>query len=404
MLKISKEEARDFLVNYQELNGKRSLKGHDGALEYMKKVRCIQFDPLDVVGRNPDLVLQSRIESYTPSVLEDLLYRDRVLVDGADKVLSIVMTEDYPQMTRVRQAATQLLIRTLTYRDSLNALDLQDEVREYIRDNGPLPASRIDIGGRAGEGRWGHKKLSSATLDYMFHSGQLGIRSKIKTQKVYDLIDNLLPEDILCSGDPFADEHDFLKWYVKKRIGSIGMVWNKNTGAWVGEYLGNRSMRSEILDELVNEGEIIRIWVEGSSEPFYIRTEDQALLGQTADNNVVKFIAPLDNLIWDRGMVEEIFGFKYSWEVYTPTAKRQYGYYVLPVLYKNRFIARFEPDKFRGKGPLTIKNWWWEENEGPSEDLNEAVKEAFSRFAVYLGAEVTSEYQKLLIESFLVRR
>ena len=90
-------------------------------------------------------------------------------------------------------------------------------------------------------------------------------------------------------------------------------------------------------------------------------------------------------------MTEELFGFKYSWEVYTPVVKRKFGYYVLPVLYGNRFVARFEPEKASGKGPLQIKNWWWEPDVTVTEEMTEAVREAFCRFSSYLGVKAPAD-------------
>ena len=395
---LSKEMARNFLVNYQNLNDSGIPVGYDGVKSYMQKVRCIQFDPLNVVGRNPDLVLQSRVMDYKPEILGKLLYDERYLVDGMDKVLSIILKEDYLKMSRVRKAATEDYIRTLTYRGSLDALDLLDEIKDYIRQNGPQPANKINIGGRANDGRWGHKKLSSAALEYLNHSGQIGIRTKKKTQKVYDLIENLLPDEILNGIDPFNTEENFMKWYVKRRIGSIGLVWNKNTGAWVGNYIYNLHPRAEIIQELVDEGELLEFKIEGSEEAFFMRKTDSEYLDSLVENNSVKFIAPLDNFIWDRGLIEEIFNFKYSWEVYTPVSKRKYGYYVLPVLYKNKFIARFEPEKNRGKEPLKIKNWWWEEDVKITDEMIDAIKCAFERFSDFLGVEMMEEvyWKKIL--------
>ena len=398
MDQITNEEARDFLVSYQDLNGQEGTAGYEGAERYMRKARCIQFDPLNVVGRNPDLVLQARVKDYRPEILEKMLYRDRILMDGFDKELSIIMSEDYPEMTRVRKAATETLIRTLTYRGSLEALDILNEVREYIRQNGPQPAGRIDIGGRAQEGRWGHKKLSSAALDYLYHSGQLGINRKIRTQKVYDLSERLYPKEILQAGDPFRTDREFLKWYIKKRIGSIGLVWNRKTGAWLGEYLQDSCTRTEILRELTEEGELLAFGIEGSGETFYMRKGDAAYLRKGTENNRAAFIAPLDNLIWDRAMTETVFRFRYSWEVYTPAAKRQYGYYVLPVLYRNRFIARFEPERNDGKEPLRIKGWWWEPDVTITDDMMEAVGDAFRHFSRYLGVEMMKDrYWKRIV-------
>ena len=144
----------------------------------------------------------------------------------------------------------------------------------------------------------------------------------------------------------------------------------------------------------MDEGELLEFQVEGSKESFFIRKENSSLLGKPAENNVAQFIAPLDNLIWDRGMIEELFGFKYTWEVYTPVAKRKYGYYVLPVLYKNQFVARFEPEPCKGKAPLQIKNWWWEPGIAVTDEMNDAIKDAFERFGKYLGVEVSKDALK----------
>ena len=390
MKTISNEAARNFLVNYQNLNGNGGLKGSAGVMEYMNKVRCIQFDPLNVVGKNPDLVLQSRVKNYRSEVLFDLLYKDRVLYDAADKMISIIPTEDYPAMERIRQKTVEQLKGILTWRNSLAALDLLDEITEYIRENGPLPATKINIGNSVDSGPWGHKKLSSAALDYLYHSGVLGISSKIKTHKVYDLSERLFAKELLETPDPFASEHDFAKWYIKRRIGAVGMVWNKNGGTWLGFYVQDTKLRTQVLQDLVEEGELLELEVEGSKEKFYIRKEDEGLLGKPARNNVAQFLAPLDNLTWDRGMIKELFDFEYTWEVYTPAAKRKYGYYVLPVLYKNRFVGRFEPEPNRGKTPLVIKNWWWEEGVEITDQMITAIKDAFERFSKFLGVETTN--------------
>lgn len=391
MERISREEARNFLVRCQGLNDPVPPAGHEGALRYLRRVRCIQFDPLNVVGRNPDLVLQSRVRDYRPQVLEDLLYRDRVLLDGADKELSVILTEDYPRMARVRQAVCGQLKATLSFRGSLEALDILEEIKAYIRENGPQRAAEVNIGGRAKEGWWRHRKLSSAALDYLYHSGEIGIHSKIGTQKVYDLNENLLPEEILRAADPFPTEKDFLKWYIKRRVGSVGLARNKNTGAWLGPFLSDRQRRTEILQELAEEGELLAFGMEGTGETYYLRKEDAGLLSRRLENEVAQFIAPLDNLIWDRGMAEEVFGFRYSWEVYLPAAKRRYGYYVLPVLYKDRFVARFEPERNTGKEPLRVKNWWWEPDAKITEAAREAIRDAFRRFSAYLGVEMMQQ-------------
>jgi uncharacterized protein YcaQ len=92
----------------------------------------------------------------------------------------------------------------------------------------------------------------------------------------------------------------------------------------------------------------------------------------------------LDNLLWDRKFIKALFGFDYRWEVYKPVAERQYGYYVLPILYGDRFVARFEPGFDKKSRKLTIKNWWWEPEVNPSET---ALIECFQAFKAYLHAQ-----------------
>ena len=98
-------------------------------------------------------------------------------------------------------------------------------------------------------------------------------------------------------------------------------------------------------------------------------------------------MAPLDNLLWDRRLVQELFDFTYRWEVYKPRAERRYGYYVLPVLYGDRFIARFEPGRDKRSGALVIKQGWWEPGIVMSDALQSAVRRCLQRFLAYLGTD-----------------
>jgi uncharacterized protein len=104
-------------------------------------------------------------------------------------------------------------------------------------------------------------------------------------------------------------------------------------------------------------------------------------------DNYVRFLAPLDNMLWDRLMVYKLFDFQYSWEVYLPIEKRKYGYYVLPVLYQNKIIARMEPEKHEVGKPFTIKNWWWEEGIPINSKLKSAIKIGLNIFSEYLNAD-----------------
>jgi uncharacterized protein YcaQ len=127
---------------------------------------------------------------------------------------------------------------------------------------------------------------------------------------------------------------------------------------------------------------------------------DMAELEQVKDNSVeikrAAIIAPLDNLLWDRELIGQLFNFKYRWEVYKPVAEREYGYYVLPVLYGDRFVTRFEPERDKKTGAFVIKNWWWEEEIEKTDEMFNALHDCFQRFSGYLGTDTIRVDKKLV--------
>lgn len=384
-LKLTKAEARNYLIHYHGLDSSCSFSGEKGILEYIKRVGCIQFDPLNVVGRNPDLVLQARIQDYSPKMLEKLLYKDRTLIDGWDKMMAIYMQEDWPFFRRLRSRKEKEVIATLRNRGQLEALELIDDIRDIIRQQGPTQSAKIGLG-KGNEAKWGHRKLSSAAMDYMFNIGELGIYCKKNTQKVYDLIERLLPSELTANEDPFTSDREFYKWYFKRRIGSVGLLWGRNGGGWLGHFLSDRELRESVLGELVEEESVICLTIHGIDEIFYMRAEDIPVLEamEQVKEPAMRFLAPLDNLLWDRDMLVRIFDFQYSWEVYVPKEKRKYGYYVLPVLYDNKLVARFEPELYRNIEILNIKDWWWEEGVKVTEDMKCALEKCLQVFCQYL--------------------
>ena len=139
--------------------------------------------------------------------------------------------------------------------------------------------------------------------------------------------------------------------------------------------------RNQAFQSLLEDKKITEIQIEGISTIFYMKKEDEKLLTSLSVNPKsparMEFLAPLDNLLWDRNLIREIFDFDYKWEIYTPKEKRKYGAYVLPVLYKNRFVGRLEIERHTKEKVLLVKNFWLEDNEV----FSKSRKEAFSTCA-----------------------
>ncbi len=383
---LTRPEARRFLVHYHGLDGSASWSGASGVVDCLTRLGAIQYDPLDVVGRNPELVLQSRVEGFRRETLRDLLYRDRLLVDHWDKQMSIHLAVEWPHRRRLRRAYAEALCGWLRhYRNSEEALRHVDVVFAALKATGPTLPGKLDFGSLPNDSGWGSRKVSGTALEYLAACGKVGVHSRKHTQKLYAPIDKLLPEVLLSAPDPFADERDFLRWYARRRVEAVGLAANRNGGSWLVNLLDSKVARTPVLTELAESGELTRVKVDGVREILYMpSTYFSRMEWAGVPERKVRFLAPLDNLLFDRKLIASLFEFEYTWEVYVPAAKRRYGYYVLPVLYGDELVARFEPAPHRGNAGLEIKQWWWEPGVRRTGELERAVADARQRFQAFL--------------------
>lgn len=400
---IDRRGARRFLLAYQGLAGGLPPSGPDlrptadaadpaaAVMHYLRRVGSIQFDPLNIAGRNPELVLQARVPGFTPDVLYSLLYHQRRLIDGWDKMMCIYPVEDWPRFRPLRQAA---LHKYRTSRRGRPAVEAAHKVRTELEARGPLCSADIDLDHTV-DWSWAPTKLSRAALEAMFHTGEVIVHRKEGNRKFYDLARRHLPPEYFGHA-PFASEQEYTDWRILRRISSVGLLWGRAGDAWLDT--GKSVVRSAALQRLQARGNIHSVQVDGIQSPFFIPAAALPLLEQVTRKLRTKdgdsqapahatIIAPLDNLMWDRNLVEQLFDFRYRWEVYKPAAQREFGYYVLPILYGDRFIARFEPGRNKTTGSLLIKNWWWEPDFQPDTAATEALLDCFHRFCSFLSAE-----------------
>lgn len=381
MLTLTNRQAREALVRYHNLDGADRLRGIDGARTIMARLGTIQFDPLNVVGRNADLVLQARVRGYRPEMLRRLLYEERFLVDGYDKEMCIYTAKDFGCYAPQRAMHAADARRWLERRGQGEAFDMLDDILGIIREKGACALTDIPIGDSKDFG-WGPRRPSGAAMEYLFRAGRLCVADKKGTQRRFDLTERVLPED--CHAPVARDADDFADWMVLRRLSCVGLLWDRMGGAWQGYVVSNDKARKAALSRLSEQGKAVPCRIEGRRETFYAVPEALEALDKSFSGRQARFLAPLDNLMWDRGMAEALFGFKYRWEVYTPVDKRQYGYYVLPVLYGSRLVARFDPLPAAKAGRFAVQRWWWEADARPSRAMLEAVEHAMDRFAAFL--------------------
>ena len=387
LAELTKEHARRFLLAKQGLLGDYRFSGKEGAYAYIRQASCIQYDPVDVCGKNAELTLQSRVKGFRKSMLFDLLYRDRLLVDYADKELSIWPAEDWPYFSPYRE-------RSRTLGASFEGLaELEAQAIAYIRKNGPVSSDTLPIEGEIfwhssmhWSGNW-HKKSQAArsVLEQLYTDGTLLIHHKNGSRKFYDLTERYLDPALLNAENPCRDADSLLRWRMLRRIGAVGLLWNKNSPAFLG-INPDAEIRSRVFLQLEKTGKILPAHVEGIKPTFFYLAEDEALmqsvLNETLDAKPrMELIAPLDPLFWDKQLIAALWNFQYSWEIYTPAEKRKYGYYTLPLLWGERFIGRIETAVERKAGTLYVKNIWYEPGVRQTKKLQSTLKKTIRRFA-----------------------
>lgn len=379
------DQARRFLLLRHGLLGKTPFQGKQGVLDFIRMTGCLQFDPIDVCGKSPELSLFSRVEGFTKDMLGELLYQDRQLIDFFDKNLSILPVEDWPYMERFRQK----------YRDRSRSSQEVDEaaeiIRQELRQRGPLSSAEIGHKGSV-DWYWSKSSLARAVLETLYFRGELIIHSKKGTVKTYDFAENHLSKSLLEQNDPYPLGEDHYAWRVLRRIGAVGLLWSKASDAWLGIENLKSVERAKAFKRLEEEGKICKVWVEGSQEPFYYRSEEETLWEKTSEpfgeTPRFKFLAPLDAMLWDRKLIQRFFDFSYTWEIYKPREQREYGYYVLPMLYGDRIVGRIEPVCRRKEGIMHIQNLWWEKNVEVNAEMLRDLQRDLQAFAEWNRCEL----------------
>jgi uncharacterized protein len=384
-LNASADAARCFLVARHFLSPPRSLQGGpDAVLQVFRRLGLIQFDPLAVSGRNHDLVLHARIADYDPAWCEELLYARRELFEAYNKSLCLLPTGELPWF---RFSLSVRAPRTLAE----NA-EVAQQVLERIRAEGPLSILDFERG-PAVDWMWAPTNVVRAVLEAYAITGVLGIARRGGNRRYFDLVERLFPADLLTREIPPREQ---LRHRLLSRFRAHGLL---GTGGSMETWLGlgptkpdpkrpDQPGRSALREELVEDGELVPVEVEGVRGTRFVLSDEVGLLAEPPEPPPsVAFLAPLDALIWDRDLLRQLFGFDYIWEVYVPEPKRRWGYYVLPILFRDRLVGRIEPRIDRAGGRVQVLGIWWEDGLDPrrADGFVETMRAALRAYLGFAG-------------------
>ena len=388
-MKVTADAARRFLVARQLLAPARSLEGKPkSVLAVVDRLGSLQFDPISVAGRSHDLVLHARIADYDPAWC-DRLYSRRKLFEAYNKGLSLVPTSEFAWFRGTLSRRPAALIA--------ENRAVAKRVLHRIRVDGPLASVDFEREQGATTDWFGMPtNVVRAVLEAYCVVGVLGLARRDGNRRYYDLIERLVPEDVLAHRVPVNEQlaHKLLSRYRAHGLLGIGGGGGGDIFGGIGpakpdprfpKYPGRTALR----ERLVENGELVPVEVEGvRGKRFVVRDEVGLLESPPEMPPSVAFLPPFDPLVWDRALLGSLFGFDYVWELFHAPEKRRFGWYVLPILYRDRFVGRIEPRIERDDARVRVLGLWWEDGFRPRREdgFVDTMREALDAYLAFASA------------------
>jgi uncharacterized protein len=348
-IEFSRKAARTLLLAAQGLGSPpRRSATRDDVLDAIRRMGVLQIDSISVVARSPYLVLWSRIGAYDPIWLDELLAEGAIFEYWAHAAC-FVPIEDYGLYRRLMLDKTD---KTRVWMEAHP--EALEHVMGHIRKEGPVRAAEFArTDGKAGG--WWEWKPEKRALEHLFAAGELMISHRENFHRVYDLRERVLANALPNWEDALAPtELEVRRALALKAVRALGVA----VARWVPDYFRTPKKGAvSLLEELADEGSLLRAEIE--DEPAYLHPEntqlaEEVLSGRT-QSSVTTLLSPFDPVVWDRTRASELFLFDYKIEVYTPAAKRRYGYYSLPILHDGALVGRLDAKAHRKEGLFEVK-------------------------------------------------
>jgi uncharacterized protein len=337
----------------------------------IRRLTAVQLDSISTVDRAHRLTLSARVGAFPDDHVLTLLRDGRVFEYWAHEA-SLLPIELWPHSRHVMDGDGHWGSHDRALREHA---DLVEPILARIREEGPLGSRDFEGAGRGGMWNW---KPAKMVLDALWDRGVLVIAGRRSFQRAYDLAERVIPRQWLDA--PVPSEAETLRTWALLAVEARGAL----TEAAIREHWrlkGGRARLQPHLDALVAEGRLQPLDPDDGGTPFYV------LPGTELDGAPAPpvLIGPFDNLVWDRPLLERLFGFKHVIEVYKREHERVYGYYVLPLLAGDRFLGRADLKADRAEGVLRIRRFTPEP--GVRGNVGAKLEQAASRLARILGLE-----------------
>ena len=370
---LSRDEARRLLVAHLGL-ARTCGRGARGTRAVLERLRCIQLDPLDVIGTNADLVVMARTDDVARGDVWTHLFPEHAFEHFA-KERCILPADSFPHY-RAQGHGAQTHWWKHSERESRVPRPLIDAVLAEVAERGPVSARDLTDHGSVVPLDWagwmGTSKATTMALEILWTQCDVVVAGRTESgAKLYDI-----PSRALGPAASKKPDGDFARWALLERAAAAGLLSRAGGATWS---MLAPVRKTSLLDDLIAEGALVDVRVEDSPRP-YVATPAFLRTRKPRYDDRVRILGPLDPLLWDRELVRHAFDFEYIWEVYKPAPQRRWGWYVTPLLFRDTFVGRVEARVERGA--LRVHKLWIE---SPEAD-RALIAGALERHAARCGA------------------
>ncbi|MBO6668706.1 crosslink repair DNA glycosylase YcaQ family protein [Parvibaculum sp.] len=357
-LEISNRDARRLFLDVHALSlDGPEAHGETETLSLVRKLGFVQLDSINTVERAHHMILFSRAPGYRREHLSVLHHDHVALFEHWTHDASLIPIEFYPHWRHRFRAAKARIAANPRWQDRIgdDGAKVLQNVRRRLRNEGALMARDFEDKGAGGWWGWGPSKTALETL---WRSGEVAIARREGFEKVYDLAERVIPEELRKARPSEAATAD---WACREALDRLGMATPQElAGFW---RLVSIADAKTWTAGALKRGETVEVEVEGvnGERTRAVAPADiEERLARAAAPERTRFLSPFDPAIRDRKRALRLFGFDYRIEVFVPEKKRQYGYYVLPLMEGERFIGRADMKTHRAEGKLEMKGFWLE--------------------------------------------
>jgi uncharacterized protein YcaQ len=385
---LSSRTARRLAITRQRLAGSTPVSDRQGIIDVTRDLGCLQLDPISVVARSHLLVLWSRLGNYDRGELDALLWEERRLFEYWAHAASIVLTEDYPihswLMRRYPRPVYAHGRRTAEWLDANRGL--RRHVLAELRHRGPIRAR--DLEDRSTRpwrsGGWTNERNVTRMLDVLWTQGKVMVAGRMGLEKTYDLAEKLLPH---WTPRERLSDRELSRRATQRSLRALGVATARNIDRHFT--LNRYPDLTGTLAKLEREGSIERVAIADLPGEWFVHAGDLPLIDRLEDGEWqprTTLLSPFDNLIYERDRTELLFGFRFRTEIYVPKSKRQYGYYLLPILHGDELVGRIDATLDRRQGVLRLHAVHAEPGAPMTLRAGRAIGRAVEDLAAFLGA------------------